>query len=331
MNRPLPLAVLLPLALMGLSACERPPVDTVQRGYRGTGLVHVENPRLEAAKWAQNQPPPSTPAAPADGPKASAVFKNVQVLGEVPVAEFTRLMVDMTQWVAPEQGCLYCHTTTDFASDDLYTKKVARRMLEMTRAVNSQWKSHTGETGVTCYTCHRGQNVPAQIWFAAGPDPRADLLTGHRDGAAVPGRMALVRDPFARHIGGDAPIPVIGKSALPTGGGAGIKATEETYQLMIAVSRSLGVNCTFCHNTRSFAEWSTSSPQRVTAWHGIRMVRDLNANYLAPLASVFPPQRLSASGGGPMVECGTCHRGVFKPLYGAPMAKGYPELTAAAK
>ena len=32
--------------LLLLSACERPPMDSVQHGYRGTGMVQVYNPRL---------------------------------------------------------------------------------------------------------------------------------------------------------------------------------------------------------------------------------------------------------------------------------------------
>ena len=28
-----------------LAACERPPMETVQHGYRGTGMVQVYNPR----------------------------------------------------------------------------------------------------------------------------------------------------------------------------------------------------------------------------------------------------------------------------------------------
>ena len=62
---------------------------------------------------------------------------------------------------------------------------------------------------------------------------------------------------------------------------ARIKQTEWTYALMIIISQALGVNCTYCHNTRSFAEWDASTPQRTTAWYGIRMVRDLNNNYCA--------------------------------------------------
>ena len=43
-------------------------------------------------------------------------------------------------------------------------------MIEMTRHINATWKPHVADTGVTCYTCHRGQPVPANIWFTG---PRA--------------------------------------------------------------------------------------------------------------------------------------------------------------
>jgi photosynthetic reaction center cytochrome c subunit len=96
---------------------------------------------------------------------------------------------------------------------------------------------------------------------------------------------------------------------------------------MIHMSEGLGVNCTFCHNSRSFTGWSESTPQRVTAWHGIRMVRDLNTSYLEPLTAQFPANRLGPGGDVAKINCSTCHQGVSKPLYGAPMAKDYPELT----
>ncbi len=59
---------------------------------------------------------------------------------------------------------------------------------------------------------------------------------------------------------------------------------------MLYMSGSLGVNCTYCHNTRALARWDESTPQRVTAWHGIRMVRELNTDFLTPLdAASFRP------------------------------------------
>jgi photosynthetic reaction center cytochrome c subunit len=97
---------------------------------------------------------------------------------------------------------------------------------------------------------------------------------------------------------------------------------------MVAMSESLGVNCTFCHNSRAFSDWTTSTPQRVTAWHGLQMVRALNGNYLEPLASTFPANRLGPLGDGPKLDCATCHQGVNKPLFGQSMVADYPALTA---
>lgn len=46
-------------------------------------------------------------------------------------------------------------------------------------------------------------------------------------------------------------------AALPVRGqsGATIQQTEQTYGLMMHFSNSLGVNCTFCHNSRNFHVW----------------------------------------------------------------------------
>jgi photosynthetic reaction center cytochrome c subunit len=91
----------------------------------------------------------------------------------------------------------------------------------------------------------------------------------------------------------------------------------------------MGENCTFCHNSRSFFDWDQSTPQRTTAWYGIRMVRDLNLDYLVPLTADFPPHRLGPLGDVAKINCNTCHNNVNKPLLGAPMLKDYPELNKA--
>jgi photosynthetic reaction center cytochrome c subunit len=95
---------------------------------------------------------------------------------------------------------------------------------------------------------------------------------------------------------------------------------------MMHISQSLGVNCTFCHNTRSFAAWDQSTPQRATSWYGIRMLRDLNANYIEPLQPQLPHVRLGPLGDVPKANCATCHQGAYKPLFGANMLKDYPAL-----
>jgi len=316
-----------------LGGCERPPMDAVQTGYRGIGLAEVINPRLDAAKYSVNQLPVALPAAPADGPLASTVYQNIRVLKDLNVAQFTRVMLAITQWVAPpDQSCNYCHGA-NMASDDKYTKVVARRMIEMTRHINSDWTSHVAQTGVTCYTCHRGNAVPRNVWFTnAGQSGTTGLIAGNagkNSPTTVAGLSALPYDPYTPFLLGDKNIRVIANDALPGGDHSSIKQTDYTYALMISMSQALGVNCVYCHNSRSFAVWDASTPKRTTAWYGIRMARDLNNNYLVPLTATFPQHRLGVLGDVAKVNCATCHQGVFKPLYGESLAKDYPELVGA--
>ena len=116
-------------------------------------------------------------------------------------------------------------------------------------------------------------------------------------------------------------------TALPGGTGGSIQDTEKTYALMMHMSKGLGVNCTFCHNSRQFSDWEESRPQRVTAWHGIKMVSDANHTYMDSLTDVFPANRKGPQGDVLKVNCATCHNGINKPLYGFSMTKEYPELS----
>jgi len=316
--------------LVALGGCERPPVETLQGGYRGLGMTTLINPRTDSLKAAKNTVPQPIQAAPAEGPSASSVYQNVQVLKDLNVAQFTRVMVAITQWVAPpDQSCNYCHTS-NMASDDRYTKVVARRMLQMVRHINSDWKDHVGATGVTCYTCHRGNAVPQYVWFTnPGESTATGLIAGNagkNKPSATVGLTSLPYDSFTRLLLDGNTIRVISDAALPNGNRSSTKQTEGTYALMVHISGALGVNCTYCHNTRSFAVWDQSTPKRTTAWYGIRMTRDLNKGYLKPLTETFPAHRLGVLGDVAKVNCATCHQGVFKPLYGESMARDYPEL-----
>ncbi|MBK8211249.1 MAG: photosynthetic reaction center cytochrome c subunit [Rhodospirillales bacterium] len=308
---------------------ERPPIKSVQTGYRGLALEQNINPRREATVIARNQLPDVIPEASPEGPRASAVYENVQVLGHLSEEQFVRVMLAITDWVSRDEGCNYCHVAENLADDSLYPKRVARRMLQMTAHTNLSWQKHVRETGVTCYTCHRGQPVPEKIWFSNPGPVAARGPVGYRAGqniaAASVGTTSLPFDPFPSLLNDDN-VRVISTSALPSGDGASIKRTERTYALMMHMSRALGQNCTFCHNSRSFFDWNQSAPQRTSAWYGIRMVRDLNTNYLVPLTPTFPPHRLGPLGDVAKINCGTCHQGVNKPLLGASMLRDYPEL-----
>jgi photosynthetic reaction center cytochrome c subunit len=300
----------------------RPPPDAVQLGYRGTGLQQLYNPRTWAAQAANNKIPHILPAADAGGEKASAVYDNVRVLGNLSASQLTRLMVSMSTWVAPKQGCAFCHNIDNMALDTKYQKVVARRMLQMTQNINANWQSHVKATGVTCYTCHRGNAVPQYIWYK-NPGPAAEGMAETQTGMTHPNPLiayaALPFDPFTPFLEQGNNIRVQGATPMAGSNVNSIKQAEWTYALMMVITQSLGVNCDYCHNTRAFRDWSQSTPARVTAWYGIRMVRDLNTNYLDPLNGVFPVSRKGVTGDSPKVYCATCHQGIYKPLYGKSM------------
>jgi photosynthetic reaction center cytochrome c subunit len=344
LNLKLPIILGVFAVIFGLLALtfERPSMTMAQWGYRGTGMAQVYSAKAIAKSDAANVVPAPQDAVTKSGTLASKAYQNVQVLGNLDENEFSRLMAAITEWVSPEQGCAYCHGVDgNFAEDKLYTKVVARRMLQMTQDINANWKSHVQQTGVTCYTCHRGQNVPANIWFnnepggsiAGGMVPKA---SGQNTPVKSVAYASLPYDYGTNFLEQDNNIKVGARTALPEYDpgerGASVQRTEHTFGLMMHMSSSLGVNCSYCHNTNNFQSWDNVPPQKATAWYGIRMTRTLNTGYLNPLGAAYLPQaphRLGVNGDAPKLNCATCHVGAYKPLNGVSMVKDYPELAPA--
>ncbi len=324
------IATLLGVAMLFTAGWTRPPLEVKQMGYRGTGQEQIISKTESAALRFANTLPPAQEPASAEGERATQAYQNVQVLTDLSADQFNRLMLAITEWVSPEQGCAYCHNVENMADDSVYAKKVARQMLLMTRAINVNWKPHVADTGVTCYTCHRGKPVPTEVWSKNPGGPHAggmaaqNLMVGHPSKAG--GSTAMHLDPFSLYLKGNEQIRIASQRALPVGKGASIPATENTYSLMMHMSQGLGVNCSFCHNSRNFSDWTQSMPQRASAWHALRMLREINTTHIEPLKAVLPPNRLGPLGDAPGVNCATCHRGVSKPFFGVSQAKDYPEL-----
>jgi photosynthetic reaction center cytochrome c subunit len=324
------LACLMPLVL--LAGCELGAKQVEQTGYRGQGLEQIYDP--DNFKQAGAIPPEPYPLPADEGPRAREVYQNVQVLGDLSAERFNHLMASITAWVSPEQGCNYCHNPNNLASDEVYTKNVARRMLQMTRGINGRWSTHVQETGVTCYTCHRGQPVPQYIW-AQEPMPDKFSVRGQKRGQNTPaanvGYASLPYSAFQRYLSGDpGSIRVASDSPYPGRNSATTRDAEDSYAIMMHTSKALGVNCTYCHNSQSFRSWSLSRAQRATAWYGIRMVRDINFGYIQPLQGVFPANRKGPMGDPYKVNCLTCHQNQAKPLGGVSMLAQYPYMRSPA-
>ncbi len=318
------------LACVGLAfTFEGLPVTSIQLGYRGVGQIVQYNARTQRSEVALNTLDEPQPEIEASGEPSSKAYENVKVLGDVDSNEFLRLMAAYATWIAPTEGCAYCHSAVNMAEDSVYTKTVARRMTQMVRYINANWGAHVGKTGVTCNTCHRGHGVPVNNWFIRPPRAGSHGVasdTGMDVAAPTAGQSSLPGDAFTPFLLNAAQIRVQGTDALPNGDRQSIPQTDWTYSLMVHFADSLGVSCNFCHNTRAFGDWTQSTPNRVTAWHGIKMVRDLNNTFMVPLTGVFPAGRLGPTGDVAKINCATCHQGAYKPFYGASEVQSYPEL-----
>ncbi len=319
---------------------------SMQTGPRGTGMSVPEF----SAMVVQSDPTieeyyTDTPIVPEGGEDlAKDIYENVQVLGDLTEDNFNRVMLAMTQWVAPEEGCTYCHGDVDieeYGNDDLYTKVVSRRMIQMTQAINEEWDGHVNavkEVGVNCYTCHRGQNVPSEIWFNITPVTEAsgswasvqNRATSLSQSTSLPSNAlevyltdydsaVNVHDLESRVEG----IPGITEDVHT------IQKTEMTFSLMNYFSNSLGVNCVFCHNSRAFYDGAQSTPQWGTALLGRQMVIELNQEYLMPLKDTYPAERLGPIyADAPKAGCKTCHKGYQRPMQGLNVIADWPELAS---
>lgn len=99
--------------------------------------------------------------APTDKPlMAEQVFKDVQVLKGISVSEFMTTMGFFSASVGAD--CTGCHVPESGGSweryaDDHPQKTMARRMVQMTAAIN---QAYFGRRVITCYSCHRGVRRP---------------------------------------------------------------------------------------------------------------------------------------------------------------------------
>ena len=92
---------------------------------------------------------------------AGTVFKNVQLLKDMPAGQFLTFM-DQTVGRGLGRNCTDCHVANQWDSDSLGRKKTARLMIGVMQGINNDLltKLPAGRNGQTpkinCITCHRG-------------------------------------------------------------------------------------------------------------------------------------------------------------------------------
>lgn len=91
-----------------------------------------------------------------------SVFINLKVLGGFPAENLVFAMDAWSKGLGV--SCGHCHNTTNFASDEIQKKSIAREMVQMGNIINQKLKSIEGLSKrpvINCITCHRGELKPA--------------------------------------------------------------------------------------------------------------------------------------------------------------------------
>ncbi len=305
--------------------------DSLQTGPRGIGMSVPE------FKSEVTQPDPtiagyetSAPIIPQGGEQlAGDAYENVpESLAGLTVDNYDRLVAAMKSWTG---------IPTLLDDPEHYQSKVAYQMIEMTQNINENWDGHVnanGEVGVTCYTCHRGEAVPSEIWFRITPvnESAEGWAAVQNRATSLSQSTSLPSDALEQYILNYEVIGVHDLESRVAGSPAGgelpaIQHAERTYSFMNYFANSLGVNCVFCHNSRAFYDSEQVTPQWGTASLGIAMTQEINADYLLELEGVYPPERLGpVFGDVPKAACKTCHKGYQQPMQGLNVIGDWPEL-----
>ncbi len=176
-----------------------PQVRTPHAGKRILAISFVSILSIATAVVASRAQAPAAPAQSAGGVRlAEQQFKNIKVLKGIPADQVIPAMEFITASLGVE--CEFCHVRQEhglaFDKDDKKPKQIARKMIEMMTAINTN--NFEGKREVTCYSCHHGAAHPVGIPLVAveGEKPPDHDHDKQPDAAALPSADSL----FAKYL-----------------------------------------------------------------------------------------------------------------------------------
>jgi len=196
------------------------------------------------------------PGGGASSQSAATAFKNVQVLQGVPSAELIPTMRFISASLGVE--CGYCHVPDHFDRDDKKPKQIARAMMRMMAAIDTQ--SFDGERKVSCYSCHRGSVKPQATPIIDAPTPLPPAGEAEKPDSGLPTADQLIAR-YVQALGGAFAIEnVTSRQAKGSTTGGNEVARVEIYdrdpnQQMVVRRSPAGDSVTLCNAHKG---WSTS-------------------------------------------------------------------------
>ncbi len=197
---------------------------------------------------------------------AERVFKNIEILRGKKASRLPGMMSALTGLLGVD--CAHCHTPREWEKETP-AKQTARKHFDLLKVVDDQLVIQP--PGVTCWTCHRGSPQPE-------PPPASFRPTDE---------MRKQADQDKR------PVEEVYKNIQSL---KGVPAGRWMI-IMTMFTRSLGVDCNYCHVQDKFE--LDDKPAKQTARKMLRMVGTVAREiYKGPTS----------------INCYTCHRGQPRPV-----------------
>jgi hypothetical protein len=115
--------------------------------------------KTEPVYLPQGFPPPPPLISSGKPRQLPESYANVRKLTHLSEAEYMQVMAFFVSATGAE-GCTACHNPANFRSDEIARKVRAREMIGLVQEVTEKFiKSER----LTCYTCHRGNRLPAVL------------------------------------------------------------------------------------------------------------------------------------------------------------------------
>lgn len=168
-------------------------------------------------------------------------FVNVRNLEFMSEVELARSMAFFTRSLGVK--CQFCHLPGDYTSDERFSKQMAREMVSMLQTLN---REYFAEDPITCYTCHRGADLPQRLPEGTARIPR---LFSRQEVEPGPGEFENVQ--LLKHLDAD-----------------------ELEDVMNFFTEALGVTCSTCHVVPRYP--LDDKPEKLRAREMIRMVQHVN-------------------------------------------------------
>jgi hypothetical protein len=143
-----------------------PPLNSAQpipapplAGPGGSSGAGLSAGSAAASAGSEILPLPSLDPLPASSreERAEQKYKNIQMFKGLPSDRLLNIMLAFRSSLGVD--CTYCHVKDQWEKDDKPAKQTARKMISMVRDINNRFGA---ASGVSCYTCHRGQTRPAK-------------------------------------------------------------------------------------------------------------------------------------------------------------------------